>query len=336
MVAGARAGKLRDILAYNICSGVMAGVTLLILDMQGEQAAIAQDQTPDRKHCIYWNPHGLHGLPQHKINPVAHLRWSSPTLFSDIKLVLEGLLPKSGAAQSRYFELNARRIGEALGLTLTKTNGELTLPALHDAVLLLQEGGTRWHDFAYEMYVSGIPLGVSVEAEIHAAREDSSGGWKGIMGELLQALACLSDPVLRESVSAPFDFTPGDLCAGDQPVQFYMMVPPELIEAYAPVVKAIFSAAMTLKSRAPQAPQQTWIIDEAARLLGFDQVVQLFTYGAGSGIRPVAVFQDSRQMRALSPDAEHIISSSAGLQLYFGVRDIDTARRVSDMLAMRR
>ena len=182
------------------------------------------------------------------------------------------------------------------------------------------------------MYRSDIALCRSVEAEIHAAREDSSGGWKGIIGELLQALACLSDPVLRDSLSGPFDFTPADLCSAEKACQFYMMVPPELIEAYAPIIKAIFSASMTLKSRAPQAPKQTWIIDEAARLTGFDQVVQLFTYGAGSGIRPVAVFQDIRQMRALSQDAEHIISSSAGLQLYFGVRDIDTARRCSDML----
>lgn len=329
-VAGARAGKLRDVLAYNVCSGVMAGVTLMILDVKGELAAISQNQIPDKKFGIYWNPHGLHGLPQHRINPFGHLTWSSTTLFSDMKLAFEGLLPSSGAAQSRYFELNARRIGEALGLALVKKNGVLTFPDLYDTILLLQEGGERWLDFAWEMYNSGIPLCRAVKAEIDAAWEDGSGGFKGILGELTQAVACLSDPVLRESLSPPYDVRLSDLC-GDQPYQVYVMCPPELVETWAAVIKAIFTAAMTLKSRAPTAPRQTWLLDEAGRLQGYDQVVRLFTYGAGIGIRPIAVFQDTKQMRSLSRDADNIIASSAGLQIYFGVRDIDTARRVSDM-----
>ena len=204
-VAGARAGKLTDILAQNICSGVLGGATLLILDVKGELAAISQDQTPDEKFCLTWNPFGLHGLPHHRLNPFSHLRWSSKWLFSDMKVAMAALLAKSGAAQAQYFELNARRIGEALGLTLVKKHGVLTLPDLYDAVLRLQEGGDRWTDFAWEMHSSGIPLCRSVEAEIHAAREDGSGGFKGILGELMQSVACLSDPVLRESLSPPFD-----------------------------------------------------------------------------------------------------------------------------------
>lgn len=94
----------------------------------------------------------------------------------------------------------------------------------------------------------------------------------------------------------------------------------------------IFSSALTLKIRAPDAPRQTWIIDEAARLSGFAQVAQLYTYGAGIGIRPWAIFQNTKQMRALSPEAESIICSSASLQSYFGVRDLETATRVSTMI----
>jgi hypothetical protein len=35
---------------------------------------------------------------------------------------------------------------------------------------------------------------------------------------------------------------------------------------------------------------------------------------------------------SISRDADHIISSSAALQIYFGVRDLETARRVSEMI----
>ena len=74
LVAGARTGKLTDILAQNICSGVLGGATLLILDVKGELAAISQDQTPDEKYCLTWNPFGLHGLPRHRLNPFSHLK----------------------------------------------------------------------------------------------------------------------------------------------------------------------------------------------------------------------------------------------------------------------
>lgn len=57
--------------------------------------------------------------------------------FADIKVAMEGLIAKSGAAQAEYFEGNARRIAEALGLTLTKKHGVLTLPDLYDAALAL-------------------------------------------------------------------------------------------------------------------------------------------------------------------------------------------------------
>jgi len=331
-IAGARTGKLTDFLAQNICSGVLTGSTLLILDVKGELAAISRDQTPDQKFCITWNPFGLHGLPAHRINPFSHLRWSSKWLFSDMKTAIAALIPKSGSSQAEYFELNARRIAEALGLTLVRKNGALTLPDLYDAVLLLTEGGERWLDVAWEMYSSDVPLCRSVEAEIDAARADSSGGWKGILGELQKALACLSDPTLRDSLSPPYDTAMEDLCSTHQAYQVYLMCPPEFIEGWAPVLKSIFAGARTLKSRAPSAPRQTWIIDEAARLKGFEEVVQLFTDGAGIGIRPVAVFQDATQMNDLAPNALRKISSSAALQILFGIRDVETAKRVSDML----
>lgn len=89
---------------------------------------------------------------------------------------------------------------------------------------------------------------------------------------------------------------------------------------------------MIYKSRAPQAPRQTWILDECAQLGAFPLVTKLFTYGAGIGIRPVAVFQSTKQMRAIGRDAETIITSSAALRIYFAIRDIESATDVSRML----
>lgn len=45
--AGARSGKLTDIIAYTICRGVYDGGSMVILDVKGELAAISQDLVSD-------------------------------------------------------------------------------------------------------------------------------------------------------------------------------------------------------------------------------------------------------------------------------------------------
>lgn len=332
LVGGARSGKLRDILAYNICSGIYAGGSMLILDMKGELAAISQDQTPDKKYCAYWNPLALHAMPQMRLNPLDYIQKDSPSLFADVKVMAETFIPLTGSPQAEYFELRAREFLEAIALSLVQIDGVLSLPALYRTINLIPLNDERWLDFAYAMHSSGIALAVRVEEEIAAARDDSTGGFRGILGELFKSFSCLSDPALMASVSPPFDFSLADLCASEQFWQFYLMCPAEYIHVWAPVIKAIFTSAMVYKARTPDAPRQTWVLDECAQLKHFPLVARMFTYGAGIGIRPWAVFQSTAQMNETGPNAKNIITSSAALQSYFALRDIDSARNVSDML----
>lgn len=335
LVAGARSGKLRDILAYTLCRGTYDGGSIIVLDPKGELAAISQNQVKKNdqaKSVICFNPRGLHGLPQHRINPVSYLRWDSPTLISDLKLLMETWIPHSGAAQAEYFELNARRWAEAICLTLIKINKVLLLSDLYRVVSLLSGGGKDWIDFAFEMHKSDIQLSHDVEEEIAAMREDRSGGFQGIIGELQKSVACLSDPELRKAVSRRFDYDLGKLTDGTQLAQIYLMVPPEMLNLWAPVLKSIFVGCMIMKARKPQAPRQLWILDECGQLGKFPIIPKMFTYGAGIGIQPFAVFQSTRQMNALSADSEALIASSAALQMYFATRDLTSAKTVSEVL----
>ncbi|MEM0928050.1 MAG: type IV secretory system conjugative DNA transfer family protein [Pseudomonadota bacterium] len=336
LVAGARGGKLRDLLAYNICNGILSDETLVVLDMKGELAAISQDQTPDQKFCGYWNPMALHGLPAHRINPLEIYRRDSPSLVSDIKVLFENLIPLSGSANGQYFERRAREFGEGIALTLVQLHGCLTYPDLYRVINLIPGGGDAWLDFAFEMSECGFPVSQRVEEEIASSRDSPEGGFRGILGELFKAFAPLSDPILMNAVSphadGTFDIALADISSGPQKWQFYLMPPAEFIDAWSPVIKSVFVTLMLYKSRAPSAPRQTWVLDECAQLGGFPLVVKLFTYGAGIGIRPWAVFQSTYQMDQLGPNARNVITSSAALQSYFAVRDIDSAEAVSRRL----
>lgn len=333
IVAGARGGKLATMLGYNICAGICAA-SMLILDMKGELAAISQDQTADAKHAIYWNPRRLHGFASMRINPVDYLHIDSPSLVADAKVFCQNWITRSGSANASYFEDRARgEFLEAMVLTNVRLHGVLTLPDLYRSVNLIAAGGAKWLDFAFEMQESGFEISSRIEEEIAASRgHPNAGGMQGILGELFKSFAALSDPQLMGSVSPPFDFSMAQMCESDQAYQVYLMPPAENVESWSPILKSLFVAGMIYKGRAPQAPQQTWILDECAQLGGFPLVPQLFTYGAGIGIRPVAVYQSDAQINATGQNAQSIIPASAALQLRFAVREIETARRLSEML----
>lgn len=230
LTAGARGGKLATILSYNLCHSVAQAITLIILDMKGELAAISQNQTPDGKFCNYWNPAGLHGLPQDRINPVDYIRADSPSLVSDVKVFCENMVASSGGTNSEYFQGRAREFLEGIILTLVKLHGTLTLPLIYHTINLIPGAGDAWLDFAYEMHVSGFPISVRIEEEIAAARggDGNAGGFQGILGEIFKAFSCYSDPTLLESVSPPYSFSFEDVCHGSQRRQVYLMPPAEL------------------------------------------------------------------------------------------------------------
>ncbi|NVK17757.1 MAG: type IV secretory system conjugative DNA transfer family protein [Methylocystaceae bacterium] len=331
-VAGPRAGKGRDLILYNICQGIHAP-TMIILDIKGgELAAVSRNQTGDKKFCIYWNPRKINGLPAHRINPLDYIRKDSYSLVSDIKVFTENALPPSGASQSVYFEGRARELVEGMALTIVQYEGVLTYPTLYEAVNLLVRGGDKWLDFAYYMSKSGFDIAERVEDEIAAARKDSSGGFKGILGEITRAFACLSDPVLLDSVSPPFDFSFADLLEQGQAYNVYLMPDATFVEAWSSIIKSMFVGAQIYKSRSPAAPRQTWLMDEMGQLGSFPLAVKAYTRDAGTGIRIWGVVQSIKQLNSLAPDAEHIIPASAVVQNWFGVRDEVTASLLSRMI----
>ncbi len=329
--AGARAGKFRDLLAYLLCSSILRTNTL-VLDPKGEGAVVSQDQTADRKFVFFWNPSHLHGLHCDSINPLDFAHRGNPNLVSDIKTLIAQAIPSSGSAQSEYFEQRARDVAEAVCLVLVEREDVLTLPSLYEVINLIPANNAQWIDFAYLMHTSDHPIARRVEAEIADSRKDSSGGFKGIIGELLKAFSCLSDPALMASVSPPYRFSFADMCKSGQAYQIYLMPPAEYISAWSPVIKMMFTSALIHKARAPEGPRQTWLMDECALLQKFPLLTQSFTYGAGIGVRPVAIFQSVNQMKAIGPSAETVIPASAACQMYFGVRDLETANRISSML----
>lgn len=336
--AGARSGKFLDWIGYLACGVGCEDHNIVALDVKGEFSSVGRGATSPPKHKIMSNPTGMHGLPRHRINPVDYLRIDSPTLVSDTKMFCANAISQSGSANGQYFEQRARgEFLEAMVLTIVRRDGVLTLSALYESINLIPASGQAWLDFAFEMHESGFPISARIEEEIANARNDSSGGYQGILGELFKAFSCFSDPLLLDSVSSPFDFSYEELTDTDKRYAVSLLVRPEHVGPWSLALKAHFVAARIYKSRAPQSPRQTWCLDECATLAsgdskGFPLIPALFSVDAGLGIRPICVVQTGKQLDALAPNGQTIVTASAAVQCRFAVRDLESATELSNRL----
>lgn len=331
--AGARAGKGTCFIIQNICAGLGRKRTQIILACKGDLPQIAANQTADNKSVYCWNLEGRDGLLLDSLNPLEPLTASSPTLQADIKTVVQGLIPPSGDGKAKYFEGRARDVMEGLLYALTLRDGEATLPALYHVINLALIGGAGWSEFADDMSAAASPLCFRIRKEIEVFQADPHGAMKDIIGEVTNAVSCLSDPNLMRVVSPPFSCSiADDLCGRDRFANLFIVCEAERMVTHAPIIKAMLSALFVTKARKPDAPRQEWVLDECALLGGFDLVPKLFSYGAGLGIRPWAIFQNPAQMDVLGHKARQIIMASAQLQRFYGIREPDTARLLSEMI----
>jgi type IV secretion system protein VirD4 len=168
--------------------------------------------------------------------------------------------------------------------------------------------------------------------------EDASRTFESVMAEITNALAFMNDPCLQATfvASSQADFSLDVLCENsDRPVFVFFVMPPEMTQQNAAVIRQFFSTLRTLKQTRPGAPTLNLIIDEAAQLGSFPEISDFYSIGRGFGLCPVCVYQDIGQIRKnLGPTGAMTLSASADLEVYLGggISDLETARMLSAKL----
>lgn len=338
---GAGSGKLRDVLAYNLCGlrdrkgDWHAPRRMLINDPRGELAAISignQIRLGKRAYCI--NPFNLHGLPRHRVNPWNVLRPDSLTYHTDVKLLVSDLitLPPRG---DDYFGKRARELSEALVKTHiatvapSTTRDAISLAAFYELVNMVSIP-SGWTSLMTRM--EAMPDGdiQRVAAEMDDKRKSAPKEYGAIIGSLNESVQSLSDPAIRDTLSGS-DFSLEILCQHD--CNIYIVIPAEYLGLLAPIQRAIFGSAILYKNRHPAAPGVLLVVDEAAQLGNFEALMRAYSYGRGMGLRTWSFWQDPGQIvRNYGQPALSSFIGSSQCRQFFGVRDFDTARLVSNML----
>jgi type IV secretion system protein VirD4 len=197
---------------------------------------------------------------------------------------------------------------------------------------MIESDPQLWATQLEAMLASSMDSVRRTAAEMLAKQQDSPKEFGGVIGELYANLNFLDDPMLQAALEKP-DFSLAALTDSRQPATLFVNVPIEYVALWAPVLRTMFTAAMLYKSRAPQAPRLTMIVDEAGQLGKFEALLRAFTFGRGAGVRAWALFQDSGQIiRNFGHPALQGFMGSAAMRQFFGVRDYETAQMISSML----
>ena len=330
-IAGAGAGKMRDLLSMAVAEA--AGERNFILDPRGEINVVTMVCFAMAGANAYsWNPTGLHNLPQHAMQPLDILKLGSPTFHPDCKFIFESIVPISGSASGKYFELRAREWGEAFAKMLVEKDGQVSFPSLYRTINAIESNTGDWPDILEFMLGSHMESVRRCAGEMLAKQQDSPREFGSIVGELYAYLNILDDPMLQRALENP-RASLSATCDPTQPTTWFIIVPIEYISIGAVVLRTMFTVQMLYKSRSPSSPPVNMIVDEAGQLGSFDALLRSFTFGRGAGVRAWALFQDAGQItRNFGPTGLQGFMGSAALRQFFGVRDYQTAQLVSSMI----
>ena len=305
---------------------------MVINDPRGEIAASTLYYLHRMKvHGYCGNAYGLHGLPQHGFNPLDILTPDSLTFHSDSKYIIDNFIALPSKGDDEYFAKSARRWTDALLKFDCLKHGYTSLPRLYSLVNQIEGNPEQFQRTAEAMASSGYEDIAQRASEILFKQDHAEKEFSGITGAIYNALDFMSEPNIVRMLEGS-DFSLSEV-VGKTPVRIYFIFPVEFIEQMNSLIRLCFSVAMLYKQRKPKANPVLYLIDEAAQLRRFSALETLMTYGGGAGNRAIVAFQDAGQItRLYGSDALSTFIGNAGIQQYFGIRDYQSARTISNYL----
>ncbi|MBL1419275.1 MAG: type IV secretory system conjugative DNA transfer family protein [Alphaproteobacteria bacterium] len=331
VVAGAGGGKMASFMAYNLCAG-SGEEHEVIIDLRGELAATSiQSLIRTNVYCYIFNPFRLHGLPQDRMNIFDLLDPIDERLHTNAQLMAESIIELSGAGSGKFFELRAIAWLKAILIALTLRDGYVDATTLMEAINSIESDAIKWASLLEFMLNCKFEDVQSIAGEMLAKQQDNPQQFGSFVAEIYAYTSFLNDPVIKASLSDP-TFSLKAITSHEQIAKIFIVIPAEYINQLRALVKLVGTNVMLYKAQSPDSPRVVLYVDEAGQLGRADFLMRAFTYGRGLGLRAVALFQSIAQIKHnYYPEAVQEFMSSAATRLYFGVRDFDTAKLISDM-----
>ncbi|WP_127599975.1 type IV secretory system conjugative DNA transfer family protein [Nitratireductor alexandrii] len=316
--------------------------SVFVTDPKGELAAVTAAHRAERlgQKVYVLNPWGLHGLPQHRCNPLQPLldAANDPALIRGVadeaKALALQLLPEPEDSRNRYFREGARTILRAVMLHLA-TRGAPATCTLPEMWRVLSST-KRIEKLVDQMTASDALFGMVADLgqDLAYQLEDNPDQFADFRQGAVQALD-IFDPVgfLGAAVSgSDVDFR--DLKEGKASV--YLVIPQDRIPTHGAWLGLVTRQAIAAVARSSGQSEVLFVLDEFANMGKLAGLAESLTALPGLGVRVWAFVQElSELIRLYGPYTARTVLSQAEVEQFFAVQDDQLAKTLSAALGQR-
>lgn len=335
-VAPTRAGKTASHVLTNLLS---SSGSFLVLDVKGENYAISQSFrstltkvlpfAPFQPGTLRWNP-----LDQVRVGGAGAPNQADEQ--EDIRYLVD-LMVIPGAAKDPYWDNAAKRVIELFmhhvctaELTGIRNGPGVTERTMAEVVRLMSQPPDLFRETLEDMLQAGSKA-VRQNAGILKQTQLSPEQFTGVMTNALEHLRVWSYDRVAEATSTS-DFSFSQLRR--EPTTIYLIVPPEEIAWLRPLLRVMIGWSLReLKWAHRENPQPvTLLLDEFPQLAHMQPIEDILAYGAGFNLLVWVFLQDLSQLRRFYPETWQTFIAGASVRAFYGVRELDTAKLVSEMV----
>lgn len=336
--APARQGKGINVVIPNLLH--YAG-SVVVTDPKGELAAVTAVHRRDRfgQKVVVFNPWGLHGLPQHRINPLEGLIALASDLrlqrglTDEVKAIALQLYPEPEDARNRYWREGARAImrGALLYLALCAP-ARCTLPELWRIVA----NPRRLERTVQEMRESDALGGLLADLgdDLAHQMEDNPEQFADFRAGAVQALDIYEPGGYLADALGGSDVSLRELTTGA--VSIYLAFPQDRIATHGAALGLIVNQAITMVARADKKHGVLFLLDEFANLGKLSGLPESLTALPGLGVRVWMFVQELAELtRLYGPYTAQTILSQAEVKQFFAVNSNELAQTLSKAFGQR-
>jgi type IV secretion system protein VirD4 len=315
--------------------------SVIVTDPKGELAAVTAAHRRERfgQDVAVFNPWGLHGLPQHRINPleaviaIAGDPARQRGLTDEVKAIVMQLYPEPEDTRNQFFREGARAIMRAVLLYLALcAPSRCTLPEMWRIIgnpLRLERTVAAMRK---EEVLGGIlaDLGDDLAHQM----EDNADLFGDFRSGAVQHLSIFEPGgYLADAVSAS-DINLADLKTGK--VTLYLAFPPDRIASHGAALGLIVNQAITTVARSKERSEVLFLLDEFANIGKLAGLAESLTTLPGLGVRVWMIVQELAELvRLYGQHTSKTIQSQAEVRQFFAVNSAELAQSLSRELGQR-
>lgn len=322
-VAPTGAGKTTGLVIPNVMT-LGSRASLFVVDPKAEVLARTREVREYHGPVFVWAPFSD---TSNAYNPLEFIRAGTLDERDDADLVTTLLLPY-GKTEEPFWVDEARQLvmGLILHVLYAKPKPQRTLAEVRHLLMLgrkdfmtLMRGG---------MAKSHHPL---VRQSAQAVLQKDERQLSGVLATVQSKTRVWDSPRLA-TITANSDFSFADL--KHQVATVYLCIPPERLDTYYPALRVLVGLAIAEASRtqAEGDHRVTFMLDEFANLGRLPPAETAISIARSAGVQLCLFVQDLAQLKRVYGDAWRSFTANCRTKAFFGINDIDEAKRLSATL----